>query len=95
MNSEQISSIITSISKLGYLDEQNCRKIENTLEDKLNQIPSEDFVNILFCICRNRCASEGFMNKLENVSESILDDYINNNKRLNTFTVTMIAKCNK
>jgi hypothetical protein len=93
MNNEEMGSIINSISKLGYLDEHNCSKIEKTLMTMLEEIPPYQFVSILFCICRNRCASNDFLKKLEDVSESILDSYLKDTSETSSYVVAMIAKC--
>lgn len=92
MTPELISSIINSISKLGYLDENNCRKIEETITPVFENMSHKHFTNILFCICRNRCASENFMKNLEKYSEKILDEHLETGE-FDKFSVTMIAKC--
>lgn len=52
--------LVSSISKLGLLDENNSLIIENYLIPKMKELAAMDFINILYCFCKNKCASEKF-----------------------------------
>jgi hypothetical protein len=85
---------LSAISKLGLLDEQMCKNLEYILIPKLknNLIPGNIFVNILFCIYKNNCASENLIRHLEKYCEMILDRYNEDMSKFNPYVVAMIAK---
>ncbi len=90
---KDVATTITSMSKLGMLDEEVCRKIEGFLINVCqNEISDADFANILFCLFKSKTASETLVKILEKKSESIIDYYTKNPKYLDTHSVTMILK---
>jgi hypothetical protein len=91
MNPEYFTITINSISKLGLLDEANTRNIENIMTDKLKDMGDNYFANILFSTFKNRCASETLFKIFEDRCILILESYKRRN--LDTFVITMIAKC--
>jgi hypothetical protein len=94
MYPENFVLLINSLSKLGLLDESNAKRIEKALVTKLQDIPYNLFCNILYSICRNRSVGESFYQKLEKITNFILDDYTGGTVQLDPFVLTMIAKCN-
>jgi hypothetical protein len=91
---KHVATTITTMSKLGLLDEEVCRKIESFLCELIfeDKISDSDFANILFCIYKSKCASEELMNILEKNCERIIDFYNKNPSRIDPFVVTMITK---
>ena len=89
-----VATTITTMSKLGLLDEEVCRKFESFLCELIfdDKISDPDFANILFCIYKSKCASEQLMNILEKNCERLIDFYSKNPKRIDPFVVTMITK---
>ena len=101
INKAQIQDVIilvSSISKLGLLDENNSLIIENYLTPKMQQIDDKGFINLLYCFCKNKCASDKFYNVLginyyntASRSEAII--LKSEGDKLNPFLISQIAKC--
>lgn len=90
---DSLNLVINSISKLGLLDEENTRIIEKQISPLLDKLPHSTLANIQFCVFKNRCGSESFHKKFENINIKILDDYESLDIQLEPHIVTMIIKC--
>jgi len=91
---EYYGKTLTAISKLGLLDDEVCKKLETNLIYKLkdHMIPGDVFSNILFCIIRNRCASENLLRHLMNYCDKIMDSYLRDPALIDPYVVALICK---
>jgi hypothetical protein len=89
---KDVAIIVNSLSKLGLLDENNSKIIENHIYPLIRDLDNSDFTNILYCFCRNKLGSDKFYHVLSKRSEEIILSNIG--IKLNSFITSQIAKCN-
>lgn len=94
MDTKAISSTLSSIGKLGLLNEEVCRKIEEPLIDIITDENIEDleFSKIFFSIYKNRCPSSKLRNAFEKKIGFIINRYAKNSAKIDSDSLYIITR---
>lgn len=90
-----INIYMVVMAKYKLLDEKVSKKIENAIMPIIDTLSDSDSCNLMFNVFKNKFASEKFFAKLEKKAEVLLSEYLGELKPLDTYLVTVIAKCKK